>query len=288
MPLPSLLGSVFSDDSPLPCEHRGSTAPAGPHQPLHFKLQSHRGSLLCEPSTKDSEIADLPQQNPKKKHLLLKEIIYLAVFAGVVVLALYSKVDKEQTLLDWLRKPPQVHFRAMPLSLAFATFILARVLLAPAYRSLIGDYYPPPPWRVIAPVAWLSQMGKYVPGKIFTVAGFAWMMRRFGIPISFGLTAVMLLTGVFVLLGILLSIPLMFQEPLASKVPLALPASIAILLVGLVCLHPKVLGPVANFVLRSAPPPADPPASQDEKLRTAGDQLSRPVAFHRPVDVLHA
>jgi hypothetical protein len=185
--------------------------------------------------------------------MLLKELVYLAVFVGVVTLALYTKPDSkhpDRTLLDYLRNPPPTHFEPVCLTLAFVSFALARVLLAPAYRVLIRDFYPPPPWRVISAVSWLSQMGKYVPGKIFTVAGFAWMMRRFGIPVSFGLTAVVLLTGVFVLLGVVLSVPLMFLEPLASLVPMGWLWCVLLLAAGLACLHPRILGGVANFMLR--------------------------------------
>ena len=185
--------------------------------------------------------------------MLLKELVYLAVFVGVVVLALQAKIDSKHpdlTLLEYLRHPPQMNFEPVCLALAFATFALARVLLAPAYRGLIGDYYPPPPWRVISAVAWMAQMGKYVPGKIFTVAGFAWMMRRFGVPVPFGLTAVVLLTGVFVLLGLVLSVPLMFQEPLAGMVPHGGLWCVLLLAAGLACLHPRILGGVANFMLK--------------------------------------
>jgi hypothetical protein len=185
---------------------------------------------------------------------VLKEAVYLALFVGVVVLALCSKIDShhpDKTLLDYLRHPPDVkYFNPLWLALAVASFILARVLLAPAYMGLIRDFYPPPPWRVVAAVAWLSQLGKWVPGKIFTVAGFAWMMRRFGVPVSFGLTTVMLLTGVFVLLGMLLSLPLMFHESLATKVPHGGLLCIVLLAAGAICLHPRVLNAVVNFALR--------------------------------------
>jgi hypothetical protein len=185
--------------------------------------------------------------------MLLKELVYLAVFVGVVVLALQAKIDSKHpdlTLLEYLRHPPRMNFEPVCLTLAFVTFALARALLAPAYRGLIADSYPPPPWRAVASVAWLAQMGKYVPGKIFTVAGFAWMMRRFGVPVPFGLTAVVLLTGVFMLLGLVLSVPLMFQEPLASIVPHGGLWCVLLLAAGLACLHPRILGGVANFMLR--------------------------------------
>ncbi len=182
--------------------------------------------------------------------MLLKELLYLALFAGVVALALHSRIDPHRTVLGFLRNPPPIRFEPVCLTLAFLSFVLGRVLLAPAYWGLIRDFYPPPPWRVISSVAWLAQMGKYVPGKIFTVAGFAWMMRRFGVPVSFGLTAVVLLTGVFVLLGVVLSVPLMFQEPLAGMVPHGGLLCALLLAAGLACLHPRILGGVANFFLR--------------------------------------
>lgn len=184
---------------------------------------------------------------------MLKEALYVAVFAGVVVLALYSKIDShhpDRTLLDFLRDPPPMHLAPLWLGLAVASFALARVLLAPAYIVLIRQFYPPPPWRVVAAIAWLSQLGKYVPGKIFTVAGFAWMMRRFGVPVPFCLSIVMLLTGVFVLLGMLLSLPLMFQEPLATLVPNGGLWCILLLVGGAVLLHPRVLNKAANLGMK--------------------------------------
>jgi hypothetical protein len=98
--------------------------------------------------------------------------------------------------------------------------------------------------------AWLPQLGKYVPGKVFTVAGLVWVLRRFGVPVSFGVTVALVMTGIFVLVGVVLSIPLMLQEPLATKVPLGGLWCAVLLLAGLLCLHPRILGTVANFVLR--------------------------------------
>jgi hypothetical protein len=143
----------------------------------------------------------------------------------------------------------EVNFSWDWLVLSAACVAAAKAMTISNYRDLLagfGHKIPPTAWIA---VAWIPQLGKYVPGKVASVAGAAWLLGKFGVPMSVTTAIVFLLTGLATAVGIVLSLPLTLMEPLRHHLPLGWLWCSLLLVVGVVCLHPRVFGALIRTIL---------------------------------------
>lgn len=133
---------------------------------------------------------------------------------------------------------------------AAAALLAANALLGVPYRHLVARLSRRLPLAFVSAVAWVSQTGKYVPGKVPSVATLVWLLYRRGVPRRAGLTAAVMVAALWVGLALIMAAPLGLWEPVRERVPPAWLWGAAAAAAGLAGLHPRVLGPVASAVLR--------------------------------------
>jgi uncharacterized membrane protein YbhN (UPF0104 family) len=160
----------------------------------------------------------------------------------IIVLAFVVHALKNQFVkIDW----STVRFRGLPLVGAFLCLIAVPPVQLLSYRTLLGAYAHTPPLRVMAAVAWIPPLGKYVPGKVASLAGAVLILRRFKIPAAVALSVVIVMDGLAVVSGLITGSPL-----LRTVMPKGEVACAVVIAMGVVCLHPAVFGRLLNFALR--------------------------------------
>jgi uncharacterized membrane protein YbhN (UPF0104 family) len=120
----------------------------------------------------------------------------------------------------------------------------------PLYKSLLGAFCKSPPWPAMMAVTWLPSLGKYMPGKVASVAGVVYMLQKYKVPARISLSMVLMASGAMVIMGVMLSVPTVLWEPVQKTLPFAWVLCVVIAAAGLVCLHPKVFKSAGNFVLK--------------------------------------
>ncbi len=129
------------------------------------------------------------------------------------------------------------------------------------HRALSAMAKGPSPMSVFA-VMGVSRMGKYVPGKMMTLAGTIYLFHRHNVGPAVTGAAVLSNSVISVIVGLVVSAPLMLWPPVArhisevANIPLtvynalAWPVAVATVLAGIAALHPKVLRWGCNLALR--------------------------------------
>jgi uncharacterized membrane protein YbhN (UPF0104 family) len=133
----------------------------------------------------------------------------------------------------------------MPLMLAFLCLLAVPPVQLVSYRTLLAAYAHSPPLRVMAVVAWIPPLGKYIPGKVASLAGAVLLLRKFNIPAAVALGVVIVMDGLAVISGLITGSPL-----LRTIMPNGWIACAIVIAAGVVCLHPAVFGRLLNFALR--------------------------------------
>jgi len=128
--------------------------------------------------------------------------------------------------------------------------LLARSLLALTYRSVLAGFGFVLPWPQSMVVAWLPIVGKYVPGKVASVAGAIWLLYRNNVPAAVSVTVVFLLNALVVMVGLIIAAPLTLWQPVRDRLPMAWAWCSVLLAGGLVCMHPRVFGWAVGYLSR--------------------------------------
>ena len=142
-----------------------------------------------------------------------------------------------------------LEFRPIYATLALAAALLGKAFNVLTNRSLLSTLRQPPPWRQMMVVSWLPPIGKYMPGKVASVVGAVWFLRKYNVPTSVAASIIFMLNGLMVTMGLTLAVPLTLSEPILPNYPWIWICSLGLLAVGLICLHPRVFFAVANFIL---------------------------------------
>jgi glycosyltransferase 2 family protein len=166
---------------------------------------------------------------------IIKWTLFVVVLGFVA-----SSLVGQFKLINW----STVSFRPLPLVGAFVCLLLVPPVQLVSYRTLLGAYAQAPPLRVMAVVAWVPPLGKYVPGKVASLVGAVVILRRFKIPAGIALSVVLLMDGLAVMSGLITGSPL-----LSEIMPIGWIAASVLILLGAVCLHPAVFGRALNFIL---------------------------------------
>lgn len=166
----------------------------------------------------------------------IKWILCLVVL-GFVIYYLAQQFRR----IDWAT----VHFNPWYIAAAAFFLLLVPPVQLTSYRTLLGAYSQAPPWRVMAAVAWVPPLGKYVPGKVASLAGAIYMLRRFNIPAPIAVSVVLAMDGLAVVTGLMLGAPLINL----IDVPNAKVLVSIVIAGGIICLHPSIFARLLNFAL---------------------------------------
>jgi hypothetical protein len=175
----------------------------------------------------------------------VKSVLRWLVFIVVLAFVGYA-LSKQIAQVNWR----EVHFRPLPIALAALCLLLVPPVQLVSYRTLLGAYAHVPPLRVMAAVAWVPPLGKYVPGKVASLAGAIYLLRRFNIPAAIALGVVLVMDGLAVVSGLITGSPLLLWGPVKRVVPNAWIACAIVVTLGIICLHPAVFARLLNFALR--------------------------------------
>ena len=132
-----------------------------------------------------------------------------------------------------------------------ACMLVSVLMVCLATAANIAAVTTPPPMSVMVAATAISRMGRYVPGKVLTIAGVSLLLRPYGVGMVVGTSAVLLNSVLNVLTGLLVSAPLLVLDPnLARYVPMGGLWAGMIVVAALVFLHPGVNFRVLNYLLR--------------------------------------
>lgn len=170
----------------------------------------------------------------------IKALIKWGLFAIVLAFVVYA-LGVQFRQIDWTT----VHFRPLPLLLAVGCLLLVPPVQLVSYRTLLGAYAHAPSWKAMAAVAWVPPLGKYVPGKVASLVGAVYILRRFDIPAAIALSVVLAMDGLAVMSGLITGAPLLWWINPNGIIPAAL-----VIVMGVVCLHPVIFARIVNIVLK--------------------------------------
>jgi hypothetical protein len=188
-----------------------------------------------------------PQSSPEKSGgsspllTAVKWILFLVVLVFVV-----RALAKQFSQIDFRT----VHFLPLVIVGSILCMLMVPIVQLISYRILLGAYLHQPSWRALAAAVWVPILGKYVPGKVASVAGVIYILKRFQIPIAIAFSVVLVLDGMMAVSGLMLGAPLLLSGPVKHLLPQGWLAAIFVVSCGIICLHPRVFGWVTNFVLR--------------------------------------
>jgi len=164
-----------------------------------------------------------------------------------LVLLLIGRVFRDQfAKVSWA----ELRFDPLLLALGGLCVLVVRALSFVLYELVIARLAHSPGWRVMMAATWISQAGKYLPGKVGAVVGMTWILLRHGVPGKATVSTLLIVDGLVVITGLLVAVPLTLWKPVAAYLPMAWLWFALLTVVGAVCLHPRVFGAVVNFVLR--------------------------------------
>jgi hypothetical protein len=159
-----------------------------------------------------------------------------------VIAALWDRFRQ----LDWAAITVHYHFFVVALAAASGSRAVTGFLLGTVLKHL--SY--PLPYRWVMAVAWVAAVGKYVPGKLATLAGGVYLLGQHDVRPSVSTAALTLCNGLAVTVGLLVALPLMFSDEVTQILPLSRLWFSSLLLIGLIAIWPKVFFSVGNFILR--------------------------------------
>jgi uncharacterized membrane protein YbhN (UPF0104 family) len=150
---------------------------------------------------------------------------------------------------EWPQVHPalgRTHLYSLAASLAAA--IAASACMMMAWRVILADLGSPLPVRVAARVTFVSQLGKYVPGAVWSFAAHVELGHDYQVPRRRGAAAVIVALAVAVAVGLLIAaVALPLASPDMARKYLLVLAAVPV--IG-VCLAPPVMHRLLNFALR--------------------------------------
>jgi len=152
---------------------------------------------------------------------------------------------------------------ASPASLALSMLatVAGGLLVALGWSLILRILGQRVPHPVAVRVYYLSELAKYVPGKIWTALGRAVLLEPWGVPKVVTISTVGIMLIVLSSSGVtaaVLSLPFWPSLELRGVSPWLYPLVLALLPVGLAALHPRVFDPVLNWFLRKVEKVSEP------------------------------
>lgn len=168
--------------------------------------------------------------------------MFLVVAVGLLVWAVLARRDAVTAALH------QLHARTV--FLVVAACIAGVALSLAGWRVLVADLANPLPLPVAARVFFVAQLGKYVPGGVWQFVAVMALGSEYGIPARATFLASSVLTVLSLLAALVIAavtLPALSHDASATWWPL-----LAVVPILAVLVHPRVVNPVVNFVLRLA------------------------------------
>jgi len=144
----------------------------------------------------------------------------------------------------------ELHLHWWAIAAALVCLILARAMNGMNCKALLASLGQRLRLSRAMSIIWLASLGRYIPGKMAVVAGAALMLTREGIRTPAALAALFLSTALMIIVSLIACLPLLLTPALREGMPGAWIAGVAILMIGLVCLHPRVFTRLCNVALR--------------------------------------
>lgn len=194
------------------------------------------------------------------RHPALKLLLGLVLVGGVGYTLWLSLNDPRIYEVEW-------QFQPLPIAAGFLLMLLASAATAPLwliiYRGLGGRIGTLVGSRIFL----VTNIGKYLPGKVMHAAGRVALLQERGQPASIGVTSVLVELALSLLGAALLSVisiplllpglvPILSPEQgvaIAEHLTLIGWLSYLALPAGLIGLHPRVMGPVLRFASSRLP-----------------------------------
>jgi hypothetical protein len=181
----------------------------------------------------------------KRKSPLFR-VIQIAVFLAIFYFLGRNLVLNWRELVSY-RWRPDISFLALSLLLTVGGGLLVALGWSFILRSM-GQMVPHP--RTLR-IYYLSELAKYLPGKIWTAVGRVFLLEKEGVPKVVTIASVGTMLIVLTVSGVLV---VLLTMPLWPSRELAGGAKFLYLLVllpaGLILLHPRIFDPVLNWFLR--------------------------------------
>jgi uncharacterized membrane protein YbhN (UPF0104 family) len=184
------------------------------------------------------------------RHPALKLLLGLVLVGGVGYSLWLSLSDPRIFEVEW-------QFQALPVAAGFLLMLASAAVTAPLwliiYRGLGGRIGTFDGSRIFL----VTNIGKYLPGKVMHAAGRVALLQERGQSASIGVTSVLVELALSLLgaaLVSVVSIPILLSEQgLAEHLTLIGWVSYLALPAGLIGLHPRVMGPVLRFASARLP-----------------------------------
>lgn len=173
----------------------------------------------------------------------VKVAIGVALIAGVGTALVQGWNDLGK--IEW-------QFQPVPLAAAFLMLLFVEVALAPVWVVVLRTLGGVITMRQGVRVYLISDLGKYLPGKVMHALGRVIMLQEYGVATSISVASIVVTLALSLMgacLVSLLSLPLLLQE---QRSGLLLLAVISVPL-GLASLHPAVLGRLLHLGARMMP-----------------------------------
>lgn len=177
----------------------------------------------------------------RKRWKTLAQVAVLLVAAGFLAALVASQWSALQTY-DWQLAPGWA-------LLALCGLELTWLFELDAWRTILGGLGGPLPYRTAAPIWFLSNIVRYIPGNIWQFLGMAELAHEEGVPRLITLTSIVLHQVISTAVGVVLAACyfalfddgawLRYLRPLLLLAPL-----------GLLLLQPRLLDAVLNWLLR--------------------------------------
>lgn len=166
-----------------------------------------------------------------------------AVIGIVLVVAAYAIYHNRAALARGFTELP-----LWVLGVAFLLTLSTQGVLLLMWRTMLADLGSPLPVGPAARIFYVSQLGKYVPGSVWTVLGQMELARQERVPRRTSLTQGVLMLAISVGAGVMVSVllmPFLGQETFERYW-----WAVLLLPVIVLCLHPPVFGRIVNTGFR--------------------------------------
>jgi hypothetical protein len=172
----------------------------------------------------------------------LIKILLLAVLLYFVGVAIIERV----TSLEW----DHLAFDFRFLSLAVLAAISARIFMGVLYGVLLILLNNPLPFTIAMVVGWVAMLGKYIPGKVASLAGTAYLLARYQVRPAISATITTQSNGISLVIALIVSVPLLFSPWARETIPFSRVWFIFLIAAGGVAIWPRIFFGVGNFLLR--------------------------------------